>query len=120
MVKVTFKPWDEIVIHEEIQLSYEDLVKRMSLGVQPGGLAPPLRWAAGVLFVNEGMPATDEIVREQLQGKIHWSVVTWALMPEYKNVIPIQDISAKIPVINVSDNKILVEVAGALKATIKR
>jgi hypothetical protein len=119
MVKVTFKFWDEVIIHESIQLSYEDMVKRHSLGVQPGGLAPPLRWAEGVAFVNDSMPPTDEIVREQLQGKIHWSVVQWALMPQYKNVIPITDISAKIPVINVSDNNILCEVAKALKATAK-
>jgi hypothetical protein len=117
MVKVTLKPWEEVIIHESIQLSYEDLTKRSSLGVQPGGLAPPLRWCEGILFASEGMPPTDEIVREQLQGKIHWSSVAWALMPEYKNVIPIQDINAKIPIINVSETKILCEVAKALKAT---
>ena len=120
MVKVTIKPWEEVIIHESVQLSYEDLIKRSSLGVQPGGLSPPLRWAEGILFANEGMPPTDEIVREQLQGKIHWSAVTWALMPQYKNVIPILDISAKIPVINVSETNILCEVAKALKETIKK
>ena len=91
------------------------MVKRFSLGVQPGGMGPPLRWAEGILFFSEGMPPTDEVVREQSQGKIHWNAVTWALMPEFKNVIPIQDISAKIPVINVSENNILCEVARALK-----
>lgn len=117
MVKITFKFWDEVIIHEALQLSYEDMVKRFSLGIQPGGLGIPLRWAEGVLFAPEGMPPTDEIVREQLQGKIHWNAVTWALMPQYTSVIPIQDINAKIPVINVSENKILCDVAKALKAT---
>jgi len=115
LVKVTFKPWEEVIIHEEIRYSYDDLIKLNSIGVQPGGLAKPINWAEGVAFQHEGMPPADEIVREQLQGKIHWNLIRWALMPEYKNVIPIKDINAKIPVINVTANKILCEVVRALK-----
>lgn len=119
LVKVTFKPWEEVIIHENIEYNIDDLVKQNSIGVQPGGLARPLRWTRGVAFTNAGMPPTDEIVREQLQGRIHWNVVSWALMPEYKNVILIKDINAKMPVINVSGNTILSEVAEALKANTK-
>lgn len=115
MVKVTFKPWDEVIIHEVIRYSLEDLIKISSLGVQPGGLTAPLQWAEGVVFRAAGMPPTEDVVRENLQGKIHWSSVTWALMPEYKNVIPIEDINAKIPIINVSTTGILCDVAKALK-----
>jgi hypothetical protein len=116
MVKVTFRPWEEVIIHEEVAFSFDDLVKINSIGVQPGGLAHPLRWAEGIVFRFVTMPPTDEVIREQLQGTIHWSLVEWALMPEYKNVILIQDINAKIPVINVSTTSILCEIAKALKA----
>ncbi len=61
------------------------------------------------------MPQTDEVVRESLEGRIHWSAVSFALMPEYKDVIPIAEINAKIPVINVTTNEILCEVAKELK-----
>ncbi|MDH5780033.1 MAG: hypothetical protein OEZ29_05510, partial [Candidatus Bathyarchaeota archaeon] len=61
------------------------------------------------------MKQTDEICRELLQGKVHWDVVEWALMPQYKQVIPIEEINAKIPVINVSTTAILCGVAEALK-----
>lgn len=115
MVKVTFKPWEEVIIHESIHYSLEDLIKLQSLGVQPGGLAPALQWAEGVVFRAAGMPPTDETIKEQLQGKIHWSSVAWAFMPEYKNVIMIKDISAKIPIINVSNTAILCDIAKALK-----
>lgn len=115
LVKVTFKPWEEVIIHESIHYSLEDLLKINSIGVQPGGLADALRWAEGVIFRFIAMPPTDEIVREQLQGKIHWSAVEWALMPDYKNVILIQDINAKIPIVNVSATAILREVARLLK-----
>ena len=115
MVKVTFKPWEEVVIHESIYYSLEDLIKSHSIGVQPGGLAPPIYWAEGVLFRFAPMPPTDEVVRESLQGKIHWNAVEWALMPERKSVIPISDINAKIPVIDVSVTVALCDVAKALK-----
>jgi len=114
-VKVTFKPWDEVVIHEVIHYSLEDLLKISSLGVQPGGLAAPLQWAEGVVFRGAGMPPTEDVIRENLQGKVHWSSVVWAIMPEYKNVILIKDINAKIPIINVSATSVLSDVAKALK-----
>jgi hypothetical protein len=115
LVKVTFKPWEEVVIHETIKYTLSDLIARSSLGVQPGGLAPPLNWAEGVAFHHVAMPPNDEITRELLQGKVHWNVVEWALMPEYKHVIPIADINAKMPVIDVSADAILCEIAKALK-----
>lgn len=115
MVKITIKPWEEVIIHESVHYSLEDLLRTHSMGVQPGGLANPLTWAEGVVFKASAMPPTDEIVREQLQGKIHWSSVEWALMPEYKNVIVIQDINAKIPIVNVTATAILCEVARVLK-----
>lgn len=115
MVRVTFKPWEEVIIHESIYYSLADLLKLCSLGLQPGGLAPPLRWAEGIVFRFSNMPPTDEVIREQLDGKIHWNIVEWALMPEYKDVIPIEDINAKIPIVNVSATTILREVAKVLK-----
>jgi len=115
LVKVTFKPSEELIIHESIHHSLPDLMKLCCVGVQPGGLARPLSWAEGVVFRFSRMTPTDEIVRELLQGKVHWDVVEWALMPQYKQVIPIEEINAKIPVINVSTTAILCEVAEALK-----
>jgi len=115
LVKVTFKPWDEVVIHESMYYSFEDLVKLVSLGVQPGGLTQPLQWAEGVAFIIMGMPPTDEVIKEQLLGRIHWNNLSWALMPKCASFIPIKDISAKIPIVDVSANTILCTVAKALK-----
>ena len=120
MIKVTFKPWDEVIIHESIYYSFEDIVKLVSLGVQPGGLAQPLKWAEGVVFTNAGMPPTDEVIKEQLEGKIHWNSVSWALMPKCQDFIPIKDINAKIPIVDVSTNSVLCTVARALKEQAKK
>lgn len=116
MIKVTFRPWEEVIIHEAIKYSLPDLLRLAGFGVQPGGLAAPLHWAEGVVFQFVPMPPTDDVVKESLQGKVHWLSVTWALMPEYRNVIPIADINAKIPVIDMSATDALCEVAKALKA----
>jgi hypothetical protein len=115
LVKVTFAPSEELVIHESIHHSLPDLIKIFSVGVQPGGLAGPLSWAEGVVFHFSRMAPTDEIFKELLQGKIHWNVVEWALMPQYMQVIPIEEINAKIPIIDVSTTTILCDVAKALK-----
>jgi len=120
LVKVTFKPWEEVIIHEVIYYSFEDIVKLFSLGVQPGGLAQPLKWAEGVVFSMSGMSPTDEIIKEQLAGKIHWNSISWALMPECQNFIPIKDINAKIPIVDVSTNSIFCEVARALKEQVRK
>ena len=114
-MKVTFKPWKEVVIHETSKYTLSDLIARSSLGIEPGGLATPLNWAEGVAFRHVAMPMTDEITSELLQGKVHWDSVEWALMPEYKHVILIADINAKMPIINVSADSVLCEVAKALK-----
>ena len=115
MVKVTFQPSEELIIHESINHSLPDLIKLCSVGVQPGGLAGPLNWAEGVVFRFSRARATDEVFRELLQGKIHWTVLEWALMPQYEQVILIEEINAKMPVINVSTTTILCDVAKALK-----
>ena len=120
MVRVTFTPSEELIIHESIHHSLPDLIKICSVGVQPGGLAGPLSWAEGVVFRFSRMAPTDELFRELIAGKVHWNVVEWALMPQYKQVIPLEEINAKIPVINVSTTAILCEAAKALKEKAQR
>ena len=115
LVKVTFSPSEELIIHESILHSLADLIKLCSVGVQPGGFAEPLNWAEGVVFRFSRLAPTDEVFRELLVGKVHWNVVEWALMPQYKQVIPIDEINARIPVINVCTTTILCEAAKALK-----
>jgi len=116
LVKVTFKPWEEVIIHEAIRYSLEDLVKLLSIGVPPGGRTSPVLWAKGVIFTLAAMPpATSEIIKEQLEGKIHYAAVQWASMPEYKKEILIEDLNARIPIAYVSASPILCDVAEALK-----
>lgn len=117
MVKVTFQKWEEVIIHESNQLPLEQIFHIQSLGVQAGGLARPLLWSEGILFAHQSMPPTEDVVREILKGKVHWSGVTWALMPDYKQVHVIKQTNVKIPINDVSASEALSEVARALKKT---
>jgi len=120
VVKVTFKPWEEVIIHEATHYSLDDMVTLSSMGVQAGELGTPLQWAEGVVFRSIPMPPTDDVVKESLQGKVHLISVSWAHMPEYKNVILIKEISAKIPIVNVSAVAALCDVVKALKRQAKK
>jgi len=118
MVKVTYKPWEEIIVHEAIQHSIDDLVKLLSVGVPPGGLGHPILWSDGVAFTHDAMPPTNEVIKEQMQGRVHWSSVRCASMLEYKDNILIKETNVRIPVLNVSNNPILKTAAEWMKTTL--
>ena len=116
MVKVTYAPWEEIIIHELIQYSLEDLVNLCSLGTPPGGLARNLLWAEGIAFIHNLMPSTPGVIKEQLQSKVHWSSVEFASMPKFTDHILIKQTNVHVPIINVSNNLVLKTVAEWLKS----
>jgi len=106
---VTIKPWQEIIIHEVIQQDINTILKLRGLGVQVRELAQPLMWAEGIVFSRALMPHTDDVIKEQLQGIIHFSSVEFASMPTYKSELKWEGVA--IPVIDVSNTVALREVA---------
>jgi hypothetical protein len=117
LVKVTIKPWQEIVIHEVIQHDIKSFLKLRALGLQSRELAPPLMWAEGVLFARAPMPQTSDVIKEQLQGVIHFSSFEFAVMPKYQNELKWEGVS--IPVMDVSDTEGLREVAKKISTSVK-
>ncbi len=115
MVEVVYEPWKKIVIHEIVKYALDDLVKLQSLGVEPSGLGDPLLWVGGIVFSSSTMFETKDVVKEKLEGVVHWSSVEWALMPEFKEVIIIKETNVKVPIINVSAHPIYKTVSKWLK-----
>lgn len=113
MVKVIFESWKKIIIHEAIRYSLDDLLAMRVMGLREGTTAPPLLWAQEVIFDRVVMPPTEDVIREQLLGKIHYSSIEWAAMAEFVNFKKVKGV--EIPIINVSLNPTLREVAKALK-----
>ena len=115
MVNFIFEPWNTVVIHEIVRYDIQDLVQRQGLGVQAGQLGRGINWANGVAFRHSTIPATDEIIQEQLQGKIHWSYLAFALLPKYQRAFVIPEGNITIPIIDVSGNAIFREMAEWIK-----
>jgi len=99
------------VIHELIEHSLDDLVRLHSVGVGTGGLGRPLMWANGIVFGYVHMPPTEDVIKERLEGKVHWSVARYALMPKYEKVKIVREGNIKVPIINVNNNPMMSAVA---------
>jgi hypothetical protein len=73
-----------------------------------------LKWAEGVVFSYSPIsPQTELLIDEYVKGRIFWSDVVYAMMPEYKQSIRVG--SFDIPVIDVSPNPLLRETAKWMK-----
>ena len=83
MVKIFFSPTSELVIHEAIEVTKDDLLLER---ITPQGNLP-LYWCSGILFSFSSVPMTDEIVKEYLKGRIHWLEVHYSRMEKYVPVI---------------------------------
>lgn len=118
MVEITFKPMKEIVIHEAIQHELKDFIKIRITGLKKEAVAQPFVWAEGVVFTRSTPPSTEEVVKDSLEGVIHFTSVGWALLPKFRRYLKLGGVT--IPVINASDNQNLRDVAKALKRRRKR
>lgn len=83
MIKITFSPATELIVHEAVEMTRDDLLLER---ITPAGNMP-LYWCGGVLFSFSSLPMTDDIVKEYLHGKIHWLEVHFARMEKYQPVI---------------------------------
>lgn len=115
MIKVTFKPYEELVIHEYQKFDLGDMVKLRSIGMQVGSIAPTFSWADGIVMWREAFPQNEEMTKESLNGRVHWLWLAYAEMPEYKASITFKETSVTIPVMNVSDDPIFSGAAKWLK-----
>ena len=87
MVKITFAPIKELVVHEALKVDYEDLLRER---ITPSGNAP-LCWCNGVLFSFNSVPFTKAIVEDYMLGKIHWAEVHYADFKNYSPVLELND-----------------------------
>ena len=115
LVEFSYEPWKKIIIHEIVQYSFDTLVHLQCLGVQPGQLSPPLFWADGLAFKHVTMPPTEDIIKEQIRGKIHWSQLAIAFVPEYTQGVTIPQGNVTVPILDVSDNNLFIELAAWIK-----
>jgi hypothetical protein len=115
MVKVSYKAYDELIIHEYQKFSLEDLMRLRCTGLQVGSIAPSFQWADGTVMWREPFPQNEEITKENLEGRVHWIWVAFAPMLEFKPSLVLKETSVTVPVINLSDNPVFKAAAAWLR-----
>ncbi len=115
MVEIVYQPWKTIVIHEVFPYSIEMLVNLQGLGVPSGQLGSPIYWANGIALVHINLANAEEVLKEYLQGTIHWRNLFFAYMPKFQSITMIPEGNVRIPFIDVSNIKKYIEVAEWLK-----
>ncbi len=92
MVKIVHRPWEQIIIHEIIEETpqglYSMLVQQM-LASGAAGMTPSVHWVDGIAFVFASFPDTPEVVKDKMNGIIHYAAVNFARVPSYQHTVPV-------------------------------
>jgi hypothetical protein len=87
-LEITIEPWNQLVIHEVLELKFEDWITQIIASARSaGGGIPTIFWAGGISFHFATFPDTDTIVQEKLKGRIHYSSVTFAIKEKFEKQI---------------------------------
>ena len=93
MARIIYKPYDEIIIHEIREMEIKDLMDTLIsqlLAQGQAGVTPVANWVNGIAFYIGNFQETPEIIKEKLEGRIHWGFVGYArttFQPEKKTVV---------------------------------
>jgi len=117
--KITYTPYQELVIHEIIEQSnsntfFEDIVRLALSG--PAQVQPSINWVDGVAFFIAPMQPTQEVVKENLAGRVHYGSVLFTrteFRPQITVKIGNQDYTVRLR--KAEDNPTLVDLAAYLK-----
>jgi hypothetical protein len=105
MVEFEYRPWKKIIIHEIMEYPLEYFFFQSTQGIPKGGMGRPLMWSNGVLFSSFFIQTSEEVVKQQLQGIVHWASLHFSRMEKYQQEIK-RDNRIKIPILNVSNHAI--------------
>ena len=117
-LEIIIEPWNQLVIHEVLELRFEDWVTQIIASARSaGGGIPTIFWAGGVSFHFATFPDTDTIVQEKLKGRIHYSSVTFAIKEKFEKQITRE--SGAINFTDVSHNEIFSKLTDKLRSQSK-
>lgn len=116
MVEVVFQPIRKIVIHEIIKNDFNSFV-RMKAQQMPNMPPPYARWIDGILFDFVGvMTPTPELINERFRdGTIHWEIINFAEMPQYRQTVAHPENGTILHVMDNSSNTAVSEAIRWLK-----
>jgi hypothetical protein len=90
LVEVTYLPWKKLIVHEIVEhqnkIFFEWL---MGEAVKQNVASPVANWANGVTFALGSFMETPEIIKDKLNGIIHYAVVNFTKMG-YQAEFPVE------------------------------
>jgi len=118
-LKITYTPYQELIVHEIIEQSnssvfFEDIVRLALSGAHQ--VQPSINWIDGIAFFVAPMQPTEEVVRENLAGKVHYASILFTrtgYQPQVAVKIGNQDFAVRLR--KAEDNPTLVELAAFLR-----
>ena len=87
MVVIYFEETSEIIVHDVLEYTFEDLMQEFVAAEEAGEEKQKVRtlqWANGVAMWISFFPNTSETLRDKLHGILHYEKVTYALMKEFQ------------------------------------
>jgi hypothetical protein len=107
MIEVEYQPRTRVIIHEYSRYeSLELLIRGVFGGAPPGSNIGTLKWVNGVVLFHNAFPMTDEIVRELLEGRLHWNHVSFAPLNEFRQNHHDPDLRITVTIVDVSNNPV--------------
>lgn len=119
MVKITYAPYQEIVVHEVRELSvpafFESIIVQLQAQGQTG-ITPSVLWIDGIAFSIGNFMPNDELIKDQIGGKLHYAYVNFtrtSFSPEKKPTIGGKEYVVKL--VKAEDNQNFLELVKFLK-----
>jgi len=119
LVEFEYQPWKKIIVHEVVKFPLQHFLSTHSLGVEQGGVGQPLTWVDGVVYEIGIFRDTDDIIREKLDGRVHWSFLHYAILEKHQPEFKVPG-NIRLPVIDVSGNKVFREMAAWIKKNFEK
>ncbi len=104
MVEIEYKPIEKIIVHEIIKNTYDEFLNNFAVPQPPNAPPPVARWIDGILFTFRGYPPSPELLRDNLQGTIHWEIVNFTEMENYSSPLMNPRTNTTLQVIDNSTN----------------
>jgi hypothetical protein len=118
MPKITYEPVEEIVVHQILEYdnkAFFEEVMRQNLSQQIT-MIPTVNWIDGIAFSIWRFADTDDVVKEALEGKVHYFAVSFTRVPFQTHfAVNIANQEIRVPLRKVDNNPNFVSLVTYLK-----
>jgi len=110
MVEFEFKPIEKVVVHEILKWTLDEFIARF---VKPNS---KVQWVNGIVMIRSNYQSmTPKMVDDESNGTVHWALVEFAEMAEFKPQLLNESNNSVASVNDVSNNNVFGDFARWLK-----